>query len=78
MSGIQPISYEDELIQRRTEIVRDPLRDMLLFPDDDITVSYLIIFLRSHSAGVIKISIINTYCMKQPDLYYFEAIKMTL
>ena len=24
-----------------------------------------------------RVVIINTYSMKQPDLYYFEAIKMT-
>ena len=39
MTGIQPISYEDELIQRRTEIQRDKHGDMLLFPEDDVTVN---------------------------------------
>ena len=24
-----------------------------------------------------NVNLINTYSMKQPDLYYFEAIKMT-
>eukprot|EP00794_Sanderia_malayensis_P010919 gene10919-12079_t len=37
-TGIQPISYEEELIQRKNEIQRDKHSAMLLFPDDDITV----------------------------------------
>ncbi|XP_022797946.1 dedicator of cytokinesis protein 11-like [Stylophora pistillata] len=36
VTGILPISYEDEIVQKRTQILRDPLQILLLFPDDDV------------------------------------------
>ena len=39
VKGILPISYEDEIVQRRTQILRDPLQSLLLFPADDVAVS---------------------------------------
>ena len=45
VTGIQPNSYEDELIHRRTEIQRDKHGDMLLFPEDDVTVSVCLFLL---------------------------------
>eukprot|EP00795_Rhopilema_esculentum_P016504 gene16504-7923_t len=38
VSGIQPNSYEDELVQKKAEIQRDKHSDMLLFPEDDVIV----------------------------------------
>ena len=32
---------------------------------------------QSFRAQLLKSFLVNTYSMKQPDLYYFEAIKMT-
>ena len=39
MTGILPINYEDEIVQKRTQIVRDPLQVLLVFPEDDVSVS---------------------------------------
>ncbi|XP_020606192.1 uncharacterized protein LOC110044952 isoform X4 [Orbicella faveolata] len=39
VTGILPISYEDEIVQKRTQILRDPLQVLLVFPEDDVIVS---------------------------------------
>lgn len=39
VTGILPISYEDEIVQKRTQILRDPLQVLLVFPGDDVKVS---------------------------------------
>ncbi|XP_078379462.1 dedicator of cytokinesis protein 11-like isoform X4 [Oculina patagonica] len=36
VTGILPISYEDEIVQKRTQILRDPLQVLLIFPEDDV------------------------------------------
>ncbi|XP_074634034.1 dedicator of cytokinesis protein 9-like isoform X3 [Acropora palmata] len=36
VTGILPISYEDEIVQKRTQILRDPLQALLVFPEDDV------------------------------------------
>ncbi|CAN0290885.1 unnamed protein product [Lampetra fluviatilis] len=36
---VEPLDYESVVQQRRTQIHSDPLRDLLLFPHDDVTVS---------------------------------------
>nr|XP_032833671.1 dedicator of cytokinesis protein 9 isoform X1 [Petromyzon marinus] len=36
---VEPLDYESVIQQRRTQIHSDPLRDLLLFPHDDVTVS---------------------------------------
>ena len=41
VTGVHPIDYEKELEDKRTEIKRDRHNDLLLFPDDDISVSNL-------------------------------------
>lgn len=41
VTGILPISYEDEIVQKRTQILRDPLQILLVFPEDDVVVSDL-------------------------------------
>jgi hypothetical protein len=51
VQGILPISYEDEIVQKRTQILRDPLQDLLLFPKDDISVSLYSV-----------VNIISRYC----------------
>ncbi|XP_066933536.1 dedicator of cytokinesis protein 11-like isoform X1 [Clytia hemisphaerica] len=38
VTGVHPIDYEKELEDRRTEIKRDRHNDLLLFPDDDISL----------------------------------------
>ena len=44
MKGLLPISYEDEIVQKRTQILRDPLQELLLFPQDDISVRNNIVY----------------------------------
>ncbi|XP_047129888.1 dedicator of cytokinesis protein 9 isoform X1 [Hydra vulgaris] len=34
--GIEPIDYEKEITVKKNEIKRDPLKSLLLFPDDDV------------------------------------------
>lgn len=36
---IEPLDYENVLLQRKTQIISDVLRDMLQFPADDFQVS---------------------------------------
>ncbi|XP_063323540.1 dedicator of cytokinesis protein 9-like isoform X2 [Pelmatolapia mariae] len=38
---IEPLDYENVLLQRKTEIISDVLRDMLQFPTDDFQISTL-------------------------------------
>ncbi|KAM7375212.1 hypothetical protein PAMA_014344 [Pampus argenteus] len=38
---IEPLDYENVLIQRKTQIISDVLRDMLQFPPDDFQISTL-------------------------------------
>ena len=41
ISGVAPIDYEDELERKSREIARDPLRNILLFPEDDVQVNLI-------------------------------------
>lgn len=36
---VEPLDYENVIIQRKTQIYSDPLRDLLMFPMEDISVS---------------------------------------
>lgn len=38
---IEPLDYENVLLQRKTQIISDVLRDMLQFPTDDFQISCL-------------------------------------
>ncbi|XP_029369887.1 dedicator of cytokinesis protein 9-like isoform X2 [Echeneis naucrates] len=38
---IEPLDYENVLVQRKTQIISDVLRDMLQFPSDDFQISTL-------------------------------------
>lgn len=42
---IEPLDYENVLLQRKTQIISDVLRDMLQFPTDDFQVTRFIYFL---------------------------------
>lgn len=46
MTGVLPIDYEKEISEKYGEIKRDQLRDLLLFPEDSVTVMLLIFFHR--------------------------------
>lgn len=37
---IEPLDYENVLVQRKTQILSDVLRDMLQFPLEDFEVSF--------------------------------------
>ncbi|KAG7254472.1 hypothetical protein CRUP_008826, partial [Coryphaenoides rupestris] len=37
---IEPLDYENVLVQRKTQILSDVLRDMLQFPQEDFQVSF--------------------------------------
>jgi hypothetical protein len=36
---IEPLDYENVIVQKKTQILNDCLREMLLFPYDDFQVS---------------------------------------
>ncbi|XP_069746626.1 dedicator of cytokinesis protein 9 isoform X4 [Narcine bancroftii] len=38
---IEPIDYENVLLQKKAQIISDPLRDMLLFPNEDFQIKTL-------------------------------------
>ena len=42
-----------------------------------VTPNKTLIFREPEQTTLEKWVLLNTYSMKQPDLYYFEAIKMT-
>ncbi|XP_031567360.1 dedicator of cytokinesis protein 11-like isoform X3 [Actinia tenebrosa] len=54
VQGLLPISYEDEIVQKRTQILRDPLQDLLLFPTDDISAYTIPRELRTEHSTVPK------------------------
>lgn len=41
---IEPLDYENVIVQRKTQIISDVLRDMLQFPTDDFLVRYVGVF----------------------------------
>jgi len=46
VTGVHPLDYETELDNKKNEIKRDKLNDLLLFPEDDISVrTILFVFL---------------------------------
>uniref|UniRef100_A0A7M4G2V0 Dedicator of cytokinesis C/D N-terminal domain-containing protein n=1 Tax=Crocodylus porosus TaxID=8502 RepID=A0A7M4G2V0_CROPO len=45
---IEPIDYENVIVQRKTQIINDALREMLLFPYDDFQVTFLHLTQYSH------------------------------
>lgn len=47
---IEPLDYENVLVQRKTQILSDVLRDMLQFPLEDFEVSFTPVF-RAHFWG---------------------------
>lgn len=40
---IEPLDYENVLVQRKTQILSDVLRDMLQFPMEDFEVSFTLV-----------------------------------
>ena len=40
---VEPLDYENVIAQRKTQIYSDPLRDLLMFPMEDISVSPLVL-----------------------------------
>uniref|UniRef100_A0A8D2NI71 Dedicator of cytokinesis 11 n=1 Tax=Zonotrichia albicollis TaxID=44394 RepID=A0A8D2NI71_ZONAL len=38
---VEPLDYENVILQRRVQIYSDPLRDLLIFPIEDVSVSLL-------------------------------------
>lgn len=43
---VEPLDYENVITQRKTQIYSDPLRDLLMFPMEDISVSSQSLFLK--------------------------------
>uniref|UniRef100_A0A4W3I4N4 Dedicator of cytokinesis 11 n=1 Tax=Callorhinchus milii TaxID=7868 RepID=A0A4W3I4N4_CALMI len=43
---IEPLDYEDVIVQRKSQIQSDPLRDLLQFPLDDVSVSKYCAFVK--------------------------------
>lgn len=44
---IEPLDYENVLVQRKTQILSDVLRDMLQFPLEDFEVSFTSYYLNA-------------------------------
>ncbi|KAI4554831.1 hypothetical protein MJG53_020130 [Ovis ammon polii x Ovis aries] len=38
---VEPLDYENVIAQRKTQIYSDPLRDLLMFPMEDISISVI-------------------------------------
>ncbi|XP_075797269.1 dedicator of cytokinesis protein 11 isoform X2 [Pelodiscus sinensis] len=38
---VEPLDYENEVLQRRAQIYSDPLRDLLMFPMEDVSISVI-------------------------------------
>eukprot|EP00069_Balaena_mysticetus_P009811 bmy_20391T0 len=38
---VEPLDYENVITQRKTQIYSDPLRDLLMFPMEDISISVI-------------------------------------
>lgn len=36
---MEPLDYENVVLQRKAQIYSDPLRDLLMFPMEDVSVS---------------------------------------
>jgi len=42
---VEPLDYENVILQRKVQIYSDPLRDLLIFPIEDVSVSLHWLFL---------------------------------
>lgn len=42
---VEPLDYENVILQRKVQIYSDPLRDLLIFPIEDVSVSWCWLFL---------------------------------
>lgn len=60
---VEPLDYENVILQRKVQIYSDPLRDLLIFPIEDVSVSLhgLILTLKARSSSVL-ITLGNVRC----------------
>lgn len=42
---VEPIDFENFILKNKTLLQNDPQRELLLYPQDDISVSYLVLFI---------------------------------
>lgn len=49
---VEPLDYENVILQRKVQIYSDPLRDLLIFPIEDVSVSlcWLFFLFETHSS----------------------------
>lgn len=52
---VEPLDYENVILQRKVQIYSDPLRDLLIFPIEDVSVSLLCLLpvFEAHSSPVL-------------------------
>lgn len=52
---VEPLDYENVILQRKVQIYSDPLRDLLIFPIEDVSVSlhWLFLVFESRSSPVL-------------------------
>lgn len=60
---VEPLDYENVILQRKVQIYSDPLRDLLIFPIEDVSVSlhWLLLTFEAHSSPVL-LTLGNLHC----------------
>ncbi|KAK2573394.1 Dedicator of cytokinesis protein 9 [Acropora cervicornis] len=72
VTGILPISYEDEIVQKRTQILRDPLQALLVFPEDDVKA-----FTIPRELRTLQSTVPHDALSKVSNLFTCEAVPMS-
>ncbi|XP_056347217.1 dedicator of cytokinesis protein 11 isoform X2 [Oenanthe melanoleuca] len=67
---VEPLDYENVILQRRVQIYSDPLRDLLIFPIEDVSVSVI-----SRQRRTVQSTVPEDALKKAQSLFVKECIK---
>ncbi|NWR21021.1 DOC11 protein, partial [Emberiza fucata] len=67
---VEPLDYENVILQRRVQIYSDPLRDLLIFPIEDVSISVI-----SRQRRTVQSTVPEDALKKAQSLFVKECIK---
>ncbi|KAF2975852.1 hypothetical protein EK904_008909 [Melospiza melodia maxima] len=67
---VEPLDYENVILQRRVQIYSDPLRDLLIFPIEDVSISVI-----GRQRRTVQSTVPEDALKKAQSLFVKECIK---
>ncbi|NWW50673.1 DOC11 protein, partial [Pedionomus torquatus] len=67
---VEPLDYENVIVQRKVQIYSDPLRDLLIFPTEDVSISVI-----SRQRRTVQSTVPEDALKKAQSLFVKECIK---